>query len=109
MSMDVVDVNIESETSSDNESNCQSERPTRSQSLQHSKDDNESSPAGAEGVKDEENPLTLVSDMLTLCEWKRRRNDQRADLKPKTDPGDHRRYCKNCNEHVCRRRGYQKR
>lgn len=51
MSMYVVDVDIRSDKSSDKESNCPSERPTMSQSLQLSKDDKESSPAGPEGVK----------------------------------------------------------
>jgi len=45
-------------SSSDKESNCK--RPTRSQSLQHSKDDKESSPAGPEGVKDKRTKLTLL-------------------------------------------------
>ena len=51
MSMNIVDVYISSVVSSDKESNC--ERPTRSQGLQRSEDDKESSPAGPEGVKDE--------------------------------------------------------
>ena len=49
--MNIVDVYISSVVSSDKESNC--ERLTRSQGLQRSKDDKESSPAGPEGVKDE--------------------------------------------------------
>jgi hypothetical protein len=59
MSMNIVNADIRRETRSDKESNCQIERPTGSQSLQHSKDDNESSPAGPEGVKDERRALTL--------------------------------------------------